>query len=170
MKLKRVAFMLIVLLTFISSFLVVTPNEPVQASRLNANLMRSFPKSVRGTWYYYYQSGSHKCYKIKITKNKFNNSRLRVYPNKFTVKDLFHFKRNDKKLGDCIAFYATYHHQKWVHTRGYYQTAGDGDSYRVISIKSKHKRIKMMEMAGGAGNWIYGHAWQSKNLAYKHRK
>lgn len=54
---------------------------------------------------------------------------------------------------------------KWLNTRGWYQTAGDGTFYRIGTELINGKRVQVLFQASGAGLWTDGHAYPTQALA-----
>lgn len=55
--------------------------------------------------------------------------------------------------------------ERWLNVRGWTQSAGDGDSYAVKTETVDGKQVKVLVVGGGAGNWVEGVYYQSKDMA-----
>lgn len=94
-----------------------------------------WPSAYQGTWYYY------ESYDKKVDTLK---------PEKISAVKLTYLKI--QKIN-------------WLDIRGAHQTAGDG-SYEYLRYHYYNGRqIPVMMMAGGAGAWFDGNAYQSKEIA-----
>lgn len=137
---------------------------PVTVAFAKANrTLRTFPKSIRGTWYTY---NNHHYYRVKITAKQMISagttqrlhSRKNVY---FTGKPWA--KRVHPSW--IIAAHAYYQDEDWIWTYGWYQGAGAGNYYMRTSNYLEGKYHPALQLASGAGIWTDGYAYHTKHLA-----
>ncbi|MFD1440491.1 DUF4767 domain-containing protein [Lacticaseibacillus hegangensis] len=57
----------------------------------------------------------------------------------------------------------------WVDIRGWYQSAGDGQSYRIVSQNLGGQNVPVLETAGGAGLWLNSNYYPTQELATQYQ-
>ena len=139
---------------------------------------QQFPSWLQGTWYSYDQD-TDDIHVIVFTKNRFQTpSTPPVY-----AYDANHRDANDMKWqnGDMSAT-IPYRENNWiealpttvqghpaVNIRGWYQSAGAGETYYVVNQNVHGQNIPVVTDGSGAGAWGSTHYFKSKALAQQNR-
>lgn len=145
---------------------VALGSAPVTAHAKAKTTLKTFPKSIRGTWYTYQY---HKMYRYKITSKKivgtgFTNrlhSRKLSYAVKFPAK----IKHPTWVVAQNTS---AFKHEHWINVKGWYQSAGDGTYYRRMTRKIGGHKYATLQLASGADAWTDGNAYHSKKNAKKY--
>ncbi|WP_143462521.1 hypothetical protein [Levilactobacillus enshiensis] len=165
MKLRRRGMLLLLVLSLVLGLGMAATTSNQTAYAKARYTMKTFPKSIRGTWYSYQY---HKMYRIKITAKKMTGTDFtsRLHSRKVTA-----YPKSGAKMKHpswVTARMMTVDHEHWVNVMGWYQTAGDGESYRQVNHKIGGQRHRILQTASGAGFWTDSHGYQSKHLAKKY--
>jgi len=166
MNLKQRSFVLMLVLSVMVGLgLAVTTSNKVAYAKTQTT-MKKFPKSIRGTWYSYQ---FHKMYRYKITAKKIVGS---DFVNRLHSRSVTYTIKNNVKMTHptwvTAGIFTLSNHERWVNVMGWYQTAGDGISYRRVTHKIGGQKHAILQMASGAGFWTDGHGYHSKHLAKKY--
>ncbi|VDG20957.1 hypothetical protein [Lactobacillus brevis] [Lactiplantibacillus mudanjiangensis] len=163
MRVKRLLLMVMlgVAMTIISVG-TTSMNQPAQAA--SKYTIKTFPKRLRGTWYWY-DNYDHKVVRIKISAKKMINGK---YTSRLHQRKESQYPKQGAKMKHpswIIGRNFTYKGEKWTQTYGWYQSAGAGDYYRRVSHKIHGKKYATLQMAGGAGIWTDGYGYHTKKAA-----
>lgn len=166
MKLKRRGILLVLVLSMLFGVGMMTRSSNQVAFAKTRRTLKTFPKSIRGTWYSYQD---HKMSRTKITAKKIIGD---GYVNRVhSRKENYSVKVGTKRKHPTwvIARMATLtNKERWVNTLGWYQTAGAGGSYRKTVHKLGGHKHAVLQTATGAGYWTFSHGYHSKHLAKKY--
>jgi len=165
MKLRRSGMLLLLVLSLVLGLGMASTSSNQTAYAKAKYTMKTFPKSIRGTWYSYQY---HEMDRIKITSKKITEIKevSRLHSRKTTA-----YPKENAKMKHpswVTARMMTVNHEHWVNVMGWYQTAGDGESYRQVTHKIGGSHHSILQMAGGAGFWTDSHGYHSKHLAKKY--
>ncbi|MDT7013592.1 hypothetical protein [Levilactobacillus namurensis] len=142
---------------------------PVQTAQAKTHhTLKSFPKSIRGTWYSY-NSKSHRYFKTKITATKMSFGKS-VY-HLHSRKDLYGGKlwAKHKHPNWIVADHATtITHEHFIHTYYWDQGVGSGDYYQRTSNLLGGKYYPALHYASGPELWTIGYSYHSKKIAKKY--
>ncbi|WP_203642669.1 hypothetical protein [Levilactobacillus andaensis] len=165
MKLRRSGMLLLLVLSLVLGLGMASTSSNQTAYAKAKYTMKTFPKSIRGTWYSYQY---HKMYRIKITSKKITGS---DFTNRLHSRKVTAYPKQSAKVKHpswVTAGMMTVNHEHWVNVMGWYQSAGAGDDYRQVTHKIGGSQHSILQMAGGAGLWTYAHGYHSKHLAKKY--
>ncbi|GKT03765.1 hypothetical protein [Furfurilactobacillus entadae] len=135
-----------------------------------------FPASFNKTWYGI-NADTKKLDQLTFAGNKLMSGDTTVLIHTVTNrtaadKAILSGKRqvsttSEKNKRDHWAIYSsvTYKGQRWINLKGWYQSAGDGDFYRVGQETINGKKTPVLFAAGGADVWTNQHFYTSKRLA-----
>ncbi|WP_261810078.1 hypothetical protein [Levilactobacillus humaensis] len=167
MKLGRFGVLLV---TGLSLFIGVgvAATSPAQVVHAKAKTtLKTFPKSMRGTWYSYQDNTMYK-YKITATKLVDNGFVERLHSRKMSY--VVKHTENSKHPSWFIAKNAKAKKQTWVTVWGWEQWGGDCAAYRVTTHKLGGHKVPVLQIAGGpaTGYWTTRHGYHTKKLAKKY--
>ena len=130
------------------------------------------PSEMQGTWYsadndadstitfephsYTYSDGDNSG-TIQLYKQ---DSQFGEDEDNYTNEDVQNATKNWGKVS-----YLNIDGERWLNVRGWTQSAGDGESYAVKTETVDGKQVKVLVVGGGAGNWVEGIYYQSKDMA-----
>ncbi|WP_125764733.1 hypothetical protein [Levilactobacillus mulengensis] len=166
MELKRRGILLVLVLSMIFGVGMMTSSSNQVAFAKTRRTMKTFPKSIRGTWYSYQD---HKMSRTKITAKKIVSDgyvyRLHSRKVTYVVKNNAKMKHPSWVTAGMITLS---NKERWVNVMGWYQTAGDGSSYRKVTHKLAGHKHSILQVSVGAEFWTYSHGYHSKHLAKKY--
>jgi len=166
MKLKRRGILLVLVLSMIFGVGMMTSSLNQVAFAKTRRTMKTFPKSIRGTWYSYQD---HKMSRTKITAKKIvgDGHVYRLHSRKVTYVVKNNVKA--KHLSWVIAGTRTLSNKEhWVNVIDWHQISGYGSFYRKATHKLGGHKHAILQMASGVGVWTDGHGYHSKHLAKKY--
>ncbi|WP_203639092.1 DUF4179 domain-containing protein [Levilactobacillus wangkuiensis] len=166
MKLKRRGILVVLVLSMIFGVGMMTSSSNQVAFAKTRRTMKTFPKSIRGTWYSYQD---HKMSQIKITAKKFivdgHVNRLHSRKVTYVVKNYANMKHPSWVTAGMMIHS---NKERWVNVMGWYQSSGYGSSYRKATHKLNGHKRAILQMASGVEAWTDGHGYHSKHLAKKY--
>lgn len=136
------------------------------------------PVELRGTWYYRQVDPmtnklSKKIYRLKITANSIEdgNSKANIYVNdENAVGDFLKMSKADQKKATAAtknwvrAQRVTDMEINYLNIKGWFQSSGTGEYYGFTVVDHKGKLVPAVRIAHGAGFWLTGYAYRSKDL------
>lgn len=164
---KLIAKLAVATLLPIGAFAVTTEVATVQASAKST--LKTFPKSLRRTWYHYDGHGRYDTVKL-TSKHYYTKS---YYEKWYHSSSTLH-SRNGKTDPEHLKMHSSwvvghaYHIGKahWTNIMGWNQSAGDGTSYKLEIRKYHHKNFRLLSEGGGAELWISQHYYATKKVAH----
>lgn len=146
-------------------------NSANQNSNSNSQLDApdNFPANMQGTWYTY-DKDSDKMMSITISGNKLTDSED---PNDVTeVHKITDSEKqanentNPSTIDSSKRNWAYFNHiNGWLNVYGWYQSAGDGEYYKVMTENINGKDVPVLAAASGAGIWLDNNYYRSQDLA-----
>ena len=148
-----------------------TGNNAGQSSNSNSqsDAPDNFPANMQGTWYTY-DKDSDKMMSITISGNKLTDSED---PNDVTeVHKITDSEKqanentNPSTIDSSKRNWAYFNHiNGWLNVYGWYQSAGDGEYYKVMTENINGKDVPVLAAASGAGIWLDNNYYHSQDLA-----
>lgn len=148
-----------------------TGNNASQSSNSNnqSNAPDNFPADMQGTWYTY-DKDSDKMMSITISGNKLTDSED---PNDVTeVHKITDSEKqanentNPSTIDSSKRNWAYFNHiNGWLNVYGWYQSAGDGEYYKIMTENINGKDVPVLAAASGAGIWLDNNYYRSQDLA-----
>lgn len=148
-----------------------TGNNASQSSNSNnrSDAPDNFPADMQGTWYTY-DKDSDKMMSITISGNKLTDSED---PNDVTeVHKITDSEKqanentNPSTIDSSKRNWAYFNHiNGWLNVYGWYQSAGDGEYYKVMTENINGKDVPVLAAASGAGIWLDNNYYRSQDLA-----
>lgn len=127
--------------------------------------MKSIPARYHQVWYHY--DGHHHYDALKFTSKtmssrsyysgKYYHSRVKLHSRSFNS--------NPMKIGTHRSWVVGYAFKPWINIKGWNQSAGDGEYYKVEAKTYHGTRIKVLSDGGGAEAWISAHYYSTKKVA-----
>lgn len=146
-------------------------NNAGQSSNSNnqSDAPDNFPANMQGTWYTY-DKDSDKMMSITISGNKLTDSED---PNDVTeVHKITDSEKqanentNPSTIDSSKRNWAYFNHiNGWLNVYGWYQSAGDGEYYKVMTENINGKDVPVLAAASGAGIWLDNNYYRSQDLA-----
>lgn len=136
-----------------------------------ASTLKTFPKKMRGTWYYYNHQNHH-YYKTRITAKAmiFDGYKETLH----SRKSLFYHgnPKNRQKYARWITAEHVYttDDDDFIHTYGWYQGAGSGEFYQRTNNQLGGKLRPALQYCHGAGIITQGYAYRTKALAKRYAR
>ncbi|WEV50666.1 hypothetical protein OZX69_06865 [Lactobacillus sp. ESL0731] len=166
MKLKHTLLIVTALITLGTSSAIAP--QPAAATTVKAKKIKSYPKNMRGTWYYY------DTYTKKLDKEVFTKKTAKFYVGKKKVgyTKLHAYTKHDPYTNDKAILKKTAHWTYaddtitvngiiWLNIRGWNQGMGDGEYYNVATFDNN----EVLTSASGAKIWVDHHAYRTPELA-----
>ncbi|MDF7673145.1 hypothetical protein PT281_07710 [Lactobacillus sp. ESL0701] len=163
MKFKRTLLIATALIT-LGTIVAIAPH-PIAATTTK---IKSYPKSMRGTWYYY------DTYTQKLDKEVFTKKTAKFYVGKKKVgyNTLHTYVKHDQYLSNNAYLQKTGHWAyannsttinglTWLNIRGWNQGMGDGAYYNTATLDG----TEILTNASGAKIWVDHHAYRTPELA-----
>lgn len=129
----------------------------------------NFPANMQGTWYTYDKT-DNKVTSITISGNKLIDS---AAPNDAT--EVHKITDSEKQTNESLnpstgdrnkQNWAYFRHiNGWLNVYGWYQSAGAGEYYKVMTENINGKDVPVLAAASGAGIWLDNNYYRSQNLA-----
>lgn len=147
-------------------------NNTNQSSDSNSQLDApdNFPANMQGAWYTY-SKDSDKITSITISGNKLTNSDdsndvIEVHKITDSEKQA-NENANPNGTADSSKQNWSYfrHYDGWLNVYGWYQGAGDGEYYKVMTENINGKNVPVLAVASGAQIWVDNNYYRSQDLA-----
>lgn len=140
-------------------------NNTNQSSSSQLDAPDNFPADMQGTWYTYDKTDD-KVTSITISGNKLTGSED---PNDVTeVHKITDSEKqaNKSTIDSSRRNWAYFNHiNGWLNVYGWYQSAGDGEYYKVMTENINGKNVPVLAAASGAGIWLDSNYYRSQDLA-----
>ncbi|KRM87558.1 hypothetical protein FD19_GL001069 [Lacticaseibacillus thailandensis DSM 22698 = JCM 13996] len=145
-----------------------------------------FPAAMQGTWYSYTSGSDYEpagYTKVVISGNKMTTSQGDT--TEYTeLHDTSEYTAAERRFMDCGNYdgfvmdeYRSDHWGKtdtfeangyqWFNVRGWYQSAGDGESFCVINRSVDGQTVPVLTTGYGAGTWVDKHMYRTPELAHQ---
>lgn len=147
-------------------------NNTNQSSDSNSQLDApdNFPANMQGAWYTY-SKDSDKITSITISGNKLTNS-----DNSNDVIEVHKITDSEKQANENANPNGTAdsskqnwsyfrHYDGWLNVYDWYQGAGDGEYYKVMTENINGKNVPVLAVASGAQIWVDNNYYRSQDLA-----
>lgn len=140
-------------------------NNTNQSSSSQLDAPDNFPADMQGTWYTY-DKADDKVTSITISGNKLTGSED---PNDVTeVHKITDSEKqaNKSTIDSSRRNWAYFNHiNGWLNVYGWYQSAGDGEYYKIMTENINGKNVPVLAAASGAGIWLDSNYYRSQDLA-----